>query len=119
MVCAKDPMGARTLLLKGETQVHEHKEQYGKFLCQKAEVMYLIHDYDACKDALRQAEALCKHLNVRHSSALYQTLPDSTNTLAHIWLSTDEIAERLIARVNLQWGRYESGQADIPKQCII
>lgn len=118
MVCRNgNPTDARALITKGESQVHEHKEQYGKFLCQKAEVMYLLHDYDACKDALREAEALCQHLMVRTSSALYKTLTETQQTIpAHIWLSAEEIEERsLVAHVNLQWGRYESGSSRYPQ----
>jgi tetratricopeptide (TPR) repeat protein len=117
MICATKPMDARALLAKGESQVHEHKEQYGKFLCQKAEITYQLRDYETCKDALREAETLCKHLNVRRSSALYQTLVHTQQEIpAHIWLSSDEIEERsLVARVNLQWGRYETASSRYPQ----
>ena len=117
MVCAKDPMGARTLLLKGETQVHEHKEQYGKLSAKRLKP-YLIHDYDACKDALRQAEALCKHLNVRHSSALYQTLIQTQQTISPDLLSIRDCRTLFDCACESTMGRYESGSSRYPKNAL-
>ena len=88
------------MLLKGESQVKEHKEQYGKFLCRKASILYGLHQHEASKEALRLAETICTDLNVHHTSALHNTLIKTQKEIpAEIWLSEDEIAKRAVGNI--------------------
>ena len=94
-----EPERAQALLLKGEAQVKEHKEQYGKFLCRKASILYSLHQHEASREALRLAEKFCMELNVHHTSALHNTLIKTQKAIpAKVWLSDDEIAKLLFGQ---------------------
>ncbi len=103
------PEQARRLLSKGEPQVQEHKEQYGKFLCRKASVFYAIHDHDQVKEALRRAESLCLELQVRATSSLQHLLNQTQKEIpASVWLTPIEIEERnFVGQVAFKWAKYE------------
>ncbi len=111
------PELALQALEKGEAQVREHKEQYGKFLCRKASVLYAVHDLGGTKTTLRQAEQLCLELNLRSTSSLQQLLHRTqTEIPASVWLSENEIEERsFIANVAFQWARYETTSTRYPQ----
>ena len=105
------------MLSKGEIQVKEHKEQYGKCLCRKASILYGLHQHDASKEALRLAEQICIELNVHHTSALHNTLIKTQREIpAKIWLSEDEIAKRaFVGNIAFRWAKYERTNTRYPQ----
>lgn len=76
---------------KGEPQVQNHKEEYGKFLCRKAEVYYIEGTWQHCKEAVLQAKNIATELEVTESSELWQRIIQIQRILpADIWLSKEE-----------------------------
>lgn len=114
---AGKPDLAVSLLKKGEEQVKEHKEQYGKFLCRKASVLYRTHDHHGARSALRDAEKITLDLKVRPTSALQKALTETQKEIpAQIWLSEHEISERkFLAQIALRWAKYESTNTRYPQ----
>lgn len=119
LLCVKqgEPDLAKSLLRKGEEQVKQHKEQYGKFLCRKSSVLYALHNKQEAKHSLRQAEQLCIDLQLRPSSSLQLLLNDTQREIpASIWLSEQEIVERhFVANIAFRWARYEIMATQYPQ----
>lgn len=119
LLCVKqgEPDLAISLLRKGEEQVRQHKEQYGKFLCRKSSVFYAIHNQLQAKQALRQAEQLCIDLQLRSNSSLQRRLNETQREIpASVWLSEQEIVERhFVANIAFRWARYEITATQYPQ----
>ena len=99
---------AFSLLQQGEFNVSQNPEEYGKFLCAKAEILFLNKQNSASKEALQHALKIQKDLQVHKDSELSKTI----ESVQRMYLATSTEVESNMyleqANIKLNLCNYES-----------
>ena len=86
---------ARDLLTTGEPQVEIMRDEHGKFLCKKGQILHIAGEADRAAEALAQAITIAGELKVEPESELGQALEALAALLGVELKSTEESGDAL------------------------
>ena len=72
---------SHALLEKGEPQVKVYPEEYGKFLCKKAQIHRLSQQDSIAQEAFEQAQKIAKNIGIEEDSGFSKLIKETAKVL--------------------------------------